>query len=99
MYLMATTSWPMSSSVELGKAFLGLPEMPDFLKRVSLFYAWGGVGVKAYSLYDVDDAKAREGFVALTSRMMQFRDIPGMEINVEPLLTIEEAMPMVGLSA
>ncbi len=99
MYMMVTASWPMSSSVDLGKLFLTLPQPPESVQRQSLHFAWSGPVQKAYTIFEMDDADVRQGFVALSNRYAQMKDIPGLEILIEPLLTVEEALPMIGLSA
>jgi hypothetical protein len=90
MFFMVTETWPSTSSVELGKASIESISrpLPEFMKRLGNYVVFGGDGVKAYALYEAEDGKEREGYKEVVGRF---------KCNVEIVLPIDEALPLIGL--
>ena len=53
--------------------------------------------MKVCGIYEVDDAKVKEGIIELTKYFIQFYDIEGFRYEVEPMLTAQEAIPLLGI--
>jgi hypothetical protein len=99
MFFMVTETWPSTSSVELGKASIESISrpLPEFMKRLGNYVVFGGDGVKAYALYEAEDGKEREGYKEVVGRFAQFMSVEGFKCNVEIVLPIDEALPLIGL--
>ena len=97
-YFMGMGSFPAKKSVEIGKALPKLPKLPDFVKQINIFVATGGE-IEFYSLYECDDDKAHEAMIAIVKRYTGYFDVEGLKFEVKPLLTVREALPLIGLAA
>ena len=53
--------------------------------------------MKAYNLYEVEKGHEDEGYKELMKEEVPFFNIEGYKFTVEPLLSVEEALPLVGL--
>ena len=95
-YFLATATFPPHKATEIGKAFQGLPKLPDFVKTLFIFIVPSS-DIKGYALYEVPDDKAHEGYVAITKRSTGYFGIEGYKFIVEPLLTAKEALALIGL--
>ena len=97
-YLVIFT-YPPSKAKEVGEVFISgkAPELPDYVKRTQIFVVMD-VELKTYAIYKVPDEKSHEGLVAITKRFTGYFDIEGSRFKIEPLLTVKEALPLIGLS-
>ena len=99
MFLMTTTTYPPDKATEIAKIFMELPELPPFVKRLHVLIDSDLIaGYKVYGLYEVENKKAYEGLVAIAERMTSYNKIEGCRFTIEPLLTPEEGLPMLGLA-
>ena len=73
------------------------PILPSYVKALDRYMTYGGDGVKAYVLWEVEKGKEQEGYKALMNQYAQFLNIEGYKVTLEPLLKAEEALPLVGL--
>ena len=99
MLFMLTMTWPTESSGEVGKvAVENLAKAPPpHVKRLGLYLTPGGDGMKAYVLYEIEKGHVDEGFKEVTKRHVPYFNIEGWRYTIEPLLSVEEALPLVGL--
>ncbi len=97
-FFMVTFTYPPDKAKEVGEAFVSgkAPELPDYVKRTQIFIVLD-VELKTYAIYQVPDEKAHEGLVAITKRFTGYFDIEGSRFKIEPLLTVAEALPLIGL--
>lgn len=99
MLFMLTMTWPTKSSGEVGKVAVGnlAKASPPHVKRLGLYLTPGGDGMKAYVLYEIEKGHIDEGFKEVTKRHVPYFGIEGWRYTIEPLLSVEEALPLVGL--
>ena len=99
MFFMAVSRWPLSSSEQVGKVSVELLKKPqqDYYKRVGPYVIPTAEGVKSYMLYDVEEGREGEAYKYLGDTFMSFRVVEGYSFVIEPVLTVEEALAMVGL--
>ena len=97
-FIMVTSTFPPYKSEEVGKLFTSnsLPKTADFVKRINIFVLADGI-TKIYALYEVPNEKLFDGMVSIATRYAGYRAVEGFEYKIENLLTITEALPMVGL--
>ena len=97
-FVMVTGRFPLNKAVEIGKTFTSgkLTGVPDFVKRINIFIV-ADEEVKTYTLYEMPNDKLYDGIVALGTRYAGFREIENFKYKIEPLMTMKEALPMIGL--
>jgi len=99
MLFMLTMTWPTKSSGEVGKVAVEnlAKASPPHVKSLGLYLTPGGDGMKAYVLYEIEKGHIDEGFKEVTKRHVPYFSIEGWRYTIEPLLSVEEALPLVGL--
>lgn len=99
MFLMAVQRWPMSASEKVGKMAVDLLRKtpPDYYKRIGPFATFTEEGVKSYLLYDVEDGREGEAYRYLTDVYATYRAVEGYSVVIETLLSIDEALALLGL--
>jgi len=99
MFFMVTQTYPTKSVAEVGK--VGVESLakapPPYVKRLGVYIAAGGDGMKTYVLYEIEKGHVEEGIKELNKRMVAYFNIEGWKFTVESLMTPEEALPMLGL--
>ena len=99
MVFMVTTTYPTKSASAVGKVAVGMlaKAPPPHVKRLSIHIATGGAGIKGYTLYEVEKGHVDEGYKELMKVYVPYLSIEGYKLTVEPLLSVEEALPLIGL--
>ena len=99
MFVMLTMIWPTKSSVEVGKVAVEslAKALPPYMERLGPYVAAGGDGIKAYTLYEIEKGHVQEGLIEVSKRMVPYFSAEGYKFTLETLLTVEEALPLVGL--
>jgi hypothetical protein len=100
MFLIATITYPPDKAIQMAKKFIKAMEipLPSFIKRLYVLTSAGGeLGVKALGIYEVEDAKLKEGIKELTKSFVQYYDVEGFRFNLEPMLSAAEAIPLLGI--
>jgi len=99
VYFLTVTTFPGEKSKEIGKILPKLPKLPDFVKAPQIFTTVSNDNgeIKAYGLYEVDDNKSHEGYVAIAKRLTGYFEIDGLSYKIEPLMTLKEALGLLGL--
>jgi hypothetical protein len=100
MFIVGTVTYPPDKSVQVAKKFIKATEkpLPSFVKRLHVLSGSGGaLGMKVLGIYEVDDAKVKEGIKEINKYYVQFFDIDGFRYNVEVMLPAAEAVPLLGI--
>ena len=99
MFFIVTSTWPTKSSVQVGKVAVEILAKgpPPHVKILGIYPTPGGDGIKGYSLYEVEKGHVDEGFKELLKSYVAYFSIEGYKFAVEPLLSVEEALPLIGL--
>jgi hypothetical protein len=97
-FVMVTARYPLHQAEKMGKAFVGgkAPETADFVKRYNIFVV-ADFDIKIYTIYEMPNDKLFEGLKSIATRYAGYRDIEGFQYKIEPLMTAQEALPMIGL--
>ncbi len=98
MFVMTHVTYPPGSSTKAANVFMtaAAKPFPSFMKRLYvLTTAKGEVGIDTYGIYEVDDGKFKEALIEFTKYFVQFYGIEGFKYEVEPMLTVQEAIPLV----
>ena len=100
MFIMTTVTYPPDKAVKMSKKFIEATAkpFPPFIKPLyRLSNPILDVGYKVHGIYEVDDAKIKEGIIELTKYFFQFNDIEGFRWGYETMLTVQEAIPLLGI--
>lgn len=100
-FLLVTMTYPPYQAKELGKQYLQVAKskLPSFLKISNLFTTTDPkYGIKVYALYEVEDDKILDGMKAIVTRYDPFSGIEGWIYNIETLLEVKDALPLIGLT-
>ena len=101
-YIMLTAWFPAHKAVDVGKRYLEVrkkyPDDRSLAKRaapplVSRFQN----GFKIIGIFKVKQGKLDELILRIMEGLTMLNDIEGYNYKIEPLISIEEAMPMLGL--
>jgi len=99
MFFMVTQTWPTKSTAQVGKVGVEAlaKALPLYVKRLGPYIVAGGDGFKSYSLYEIEKGQVEEGIKELNKRFVAFFNIEGWKYTIEPLMSVEEALPLLGL--
>jgi len=100
MFIVVTVTYPPDKTTQIVKKFLKGAEkpLPSFIKPGHVLTAPGGeLGIKTLAIYEIDDAKFKEGVKELAKRYTQFYDVEGFRYGMEPMLSTTEAIPLLGI--
>jgi len=96
-YIVIMGSFPAHVGMEVGKKFLDLEKLPDFVKTEHVFNCAAGDYI-FFSIYNIeDDSKYFDALKAITKRYSGYMDIVGYKYTVYPVLEAKDALSMVGL--
>ena len=97
-FVMVTAIYPLHKSEEVGKAFTSksVPDAADYVKRINIFVV-AELDIKIYTLYEIPDDKHFDGLKSLNARYAGYRTIEGFKYKIESLMTVKDALPMIGL--
>jgi len=102
MVMIMVTSWyPPNKAIEVAKKFLeGMQKFPQESFEKPLVIA--GVtsvkdGIRGITITEVEKGKYEEALNLTAKRLVEYFGIEGYRFEIETLMTIEEAMPLLGL--
>ncbi|MHA2406226.1 MAG: hypothetical protein ACXACH_05695, partial [Candidatus Hermodarchaeia archaeon] len=71
------------------------PKTPKFVNQKSLVVRTA-LNIKGYQLFEIEDAKIKEGLAYINQVQAEFISIEGYKVAIEIVLTPEEALPLYG---
>ena len=99
MLILATLTYPATSVMAMGKAAVeSLKREVPHVNRLSVQVTYGGDGLKAYNLYELEKGYEDEASRTLFENFVPFYNIDGFKLNLEMVLPVAEALPMIRLS-
>lgn len=101
MHVMMVATYPLTSIPEAVKLYLEARKrpIPDFMKVIGEYSTYGGKGIKAYSIFEIEEGHVEEGGGEILTRMAPFYSVEGYEIAIEWLALPEDALPTLGVEA
>lgn len=100
MFVVTTVTYPPDKTAQITKKFIKGAEkpLPPFIKPGHVLTAPAGeLGIKNLVIYEIEDAKWKEGIKELGKRYAQFYDIEGFRFSMELMLSTTEAIPLLGI--
>ena len=97
MVIIGDVSFPQESANDVGKRFLELPPVPEFMTLIGPFVKGKKDGIHAIEIYELDKSKVGEGLEFVSNRCVKYFGIPGYVYEVNAYLEATEALNMIGL--
>ncbi len=99
MIYMVTSTFPMESSVDVGKAYQeAMAKKLHNMNEIGIWLSFGGDGMKSVSIQEVEKGYEDEAFKALTNYFVSFIGIEGFKVTIEPVFTPAEGLPFLGIT-
>ncbi|MFW9773812.1 MAG: hypothetical protein ACFFFB_15245 [Candidatus Heimdallarchaeota archaeon] len=90
-------SFPAHVGKDVGKLFVSLEKLPDFVKTEHVFNTAAGE-ITFFSIYQIaDETRYFEGLKAIIKRYTGYMDVVGYKYHLYPVLEAKDALGMVGL--
>lgn len=98
MVIVTENSWPPAVSKDLGKAFLDMPPLPEYITVVGPFVRSDlQKGIRSLFIYQCEKARLADAYQLIANRMTNYHKLPGLSYTVHVWLESQEALRMVGL--
>ncbi len=99
MYFLVTTWFSPNVAKEVVNVFTKTkwPKAPEYVKQVFVLSTLAK-NIKSYTLFEVQDGKIKEGLAYINLILSKYFSTTGIKIRLEPLLTVEDAMTLYGIS-
>ena len=95
MIIICFSDYPIQSGKEVTKRFLALPRLPEYIKgKGNYAYSATEGGYRNISILEVDDAKVKEAFDAITKAYLNFIDVPGYSYDIRVCYKVSEAIKL-----
>ncbi len=99
MIYMVTTTYPTKSTIDVGKTYVeAMAKTTPQTKEIGIWLNFGGDGIKSFAIHEVEKGHEDQAFKALTDFFIPFLKIEGFKVNIEPVLTPEDALPLIGIT-
>ena len=96
-YIVVSGTFPGHKASDVGKKFLGLPNLPDYVKIEHVFNATEGK-YRFFTIYSIEkEEKYYSGLKAIMTRFAGYKDIEGYEYTIYPVLEAKDSLRMIGL--
>lgn len=99
MVILAFASYPPESAKEMGKRFVKLSPVPDFIKMEGPYmYSNGENGIQAASLFKFDKSKAAEALQFVHDQHAVFFGVPGYQYDIKVCAGAERSLKISGVT-
>ena len=98
MVIIGDISFPQESANDVGKRFLELPPVPDYMTMKGPYIKGKKIGgIQVLEIYELDKSKVAEGIEFVTNRCVKYFGIPGYTYEINVFFEATEALKMIGL--
>ena len=98
MVIITENMFPAGSAKEVGKAFLGLPPLPEYITlKGPYIHSDAGKGIRSIVIYECDNDKLADALLVVGDRLANYFDVPGYTYSVNVWNEAQEALKMIGL--
>jgi hypothetical protein len=98
MVIVGTIQFKPETANDIGKRFLELAPVPDYLTLIGPFIKARIGGTIGLEIFEVDDAKLALALDYVSNRYISFYGIPDFSSTTEVYYSAHEALKMVGLA-
>jgi hypothetical protein len=98
MIVISLTSYPTESAQEIGKRFIGMPALPDYITmRGPYINSDIDEGIKGITIYEFEDSRYGEIYQILADRIANLLGVPGFTYSLHHWLEAKDALKLIGL--
>jgi len=94
MIIISLTSYPTESVKEIGKRFMELPPLADYITMKGPYIR---EGIKGITIYEFDESRYAEAMNYLGERVASLFGVPGFTYSLKHWLEVQDALKMIGL--
>ena len=95
MIIICYSDYPIQSGREVTERFLKLTRLPEYIKgKGNYVYSTTEKGYHNISILEVDDAKVKEAFDAITKTYLNFIDVPGYNYDIRICYKVSDAIKL-----
>lgn len=96
MIVIGTIIFPETSANEVAECYKKLPAMPDFI-TIDGTYVYNNTGeqIRAFSIFNFDDAHLEEANTYFKSRYKSFETVEGLTSDYKEWLKVQDALSLV----
>jgi hypothetical protein len=99
MVIITENTFPPGSAKDIGKAFLELPPLPDYITMKGPYInSDSEKGIRSILIYECDNSKLAEALQTVGDRVTNYFDVPGYTYSVNTWFEAQEALKMIGLA-
>jgi len=99
MIVIAELMWPPDKASDIGKAFLNVPPLPEYITMKGPFISSVlGKGVRSISIYEFDASKVEDANKAIGQRYMPYMEVPGFGYEIKIWQEAQDALELIGLA-
>ena len=99
MVIITENFFPPGSAKDLGKAFLELPPLPEYITMEGPYILSDSErGIRSIVIYKCDNAKLSDAFLDVGDRLTNYFDVPGYTYSANVWNEATEALKMIGLA-
>ena len=98
MVIITKTCFPQESANEVGRRFLELAPLPDYMKLQGPFIKGTEKGINVLEIFSLDEAKLSLGLDYATQRCVTYFGIPGYTYEINVYFEAQESLKLIGLA-
>ena len=98
MVIIVDMSFPAESANDVGKRFLEIAPIPDFMTMKGPYIKGRKDGIQGIELYELDNSKLAEGEEYVTNRCVTYFGIPDFRYEISVFFEAAEALKVIGLA-
>jgi hypothetical protein len=98
MIIIGKVIFPQEVASQVGKRFLELAPVPDFLAMKGPYIKGTTEGIQAIELFETSDAHLPAGIDYVSNRYVSYFGIAGLTYQTDIHLEAQEALKMIGLA-
>lgn len=98
MVIVGTIKFSPESANDIGRRFLELPPLPDYLKLTGPFVKAKIDGTHGLEIFEVDESRLALALDYVSTRYVSYYGIPGFTYTTDIYFSAQEALKLVGLA-
>jgi hypothetical protein len=98
MVIINALRFPQESAKEVGKRFLEIAPVPDYMSIKGPYIKGTEQGIRAFEIFDLDETKLALGLDYVTQRCVTYFGIPGFTYEINVYFEAQESLKLIGLA-
>jgi hypothetical protein len=98
MVIINALRFPQESAKEVGKRFLEIAPVPDYMSINGPYIKGTEQGIRAFEIFDLDETKLALGLDYVTQRCVTYFGIPGFTYEINVYFEAQESLKLIGLA-